>query len=235
MGDQNKNRSLTAIMLEVMKNNDDVRSFLETARNQQPITDKVTTHSYHLMYGMFLLPFYKKKPKMKMLEIGLGCDMNYGPGASVQVWKKLFRKAELWEAEYDKKCVDKSKKEGKLKRINTLTGDQGDPKILHDWIEKSGGKFDIVIDDGGHQNCQIWNSFVKLWPEVNSGGLYFIEDMQVARNRNYNEYHHEPCPESTIVPDKLIKETVDNLIYNRVGGDVAFLFCQSEACVLGKK
>ena len=38
-----------------------------------------------------------KKAK-EMLEIGLGCDMDYGPGASVSLWKDLFPAAELWEA-----------------------------------------------------------------------------------------------------------------------------------------
>ena len=42
---------------------------------------------------------------MKMLEIGLGCDMGYGPGASVAVFKKLFPTAELWEAEFSALAV----------------------------------------------------------------------------------------------------------------------------------
>ena len=61
-----------------------------------PITDKVTVHTYQQMYGKFLLsPYYHQFPTMKMLEIGLGCDMKYGPGASVALYKKLFPKAEL--------------------------------------------------------------------------------------------------------------------------------------------
>ena len=64
---------------------------------------------------------------MKMLEIGLGCDMNYEPGASVALWKKLFPQAELWEAEYDAKCVEQA-------------------KTLDEWLEKSGGGFDVIID-----------------------------------------------------------------------------------------
>lgn len=66
--------------------------FLEAARSFSPVTDKVTTHSYQTMYGRFLLPYYYVHPKMKFLEIGLGCDMNYGPGASVALWKNFFLK-----------------------------------------------------------------------------------------------------------------------------------------------
>lgn len=46
-------------------------------------TDKVTDHSYHHMYQKYL-PAIRNR-KIKMLEIGLGCDMSYGPGASVSL------------------------------------------------------------------------------------------------------------------------------------------------------
>lgn len=104
---------------------DNIRFFFNTAKSLNPTPDKVGPHSYHTMYGMYLLPMYASKPNMKMLEIGLGCRMQYGPGASVQLWKKLFPKAQLWEAEYDGKCVEEAKKKGQLDGLNVLVGDQG--------------------------------------------------------------------------------------------------------------
>jgi len=213
---------------------DYVDLFIRTAKALSPITDKVTTHTYQVMYGQYLLPYYYKNPKMKMLEIGLGCDMNYGPGASVALYKKLFPEAELWEAEFNANCVEESKKKGQLDGINTLTGDQGNDTVLDGWIETSGGNFDVVIDDGGHQNCQIWHSFMKLWPTVKPGGLYFIEDMQVANNFGYRKAHTNKCDGNLIVPEKL-KLFFDNLMYDvKRKSDLQFMFCQSEACVLGK-
>ena len=209
--------------------------YLEAAKSFEPVTDKVTTHTYQTMYGQFLLPYYNRIPNMKMLEIGLGCDMNYGPGASVAIYKKLFPEAELWEAEFDAKCVEKSKAEGQLDGIHTLVGDQGNNTVLDSWIETSGGNFDVVIDDGGHQNCQIWHSFEKLWPTVKPGGLYFIEDMQVAKMPSYRKANTATCDRNLIVPEKL-KEFIDVLIYDiKRESDIEFIFCQSEACVLGKK
>jgi len=200
----------------------------------EPVTDKVTAHTYQIMYGRFLLPYYHQIPTMKMLEIGLGCDMDYGPGASVALHKKLFPQAELWEAEFNAACVEKHR-DGTLKGINLLTGDQGDDTVLDGWIEQSGGKFDVVIDDGGHHNCQIWHSFQKLWPTVKPGGLYFIEDMHVAKLEVYRGATTETCGKDLIVPEKL-KEYMDDLIYDiKRKTDVEFIFCQSEACVLGKK
>ena len=117
--------------------------FYNTAHSFQPVTDKVTgggdRHNYEVMYGQFLLPFYASKPKMKFLEIGLGCDMRYGPGASVAVWRKLFPDADLWEAEYNAECVEKAKENGMLDGFATLTGDQMDVGVLDNWIKESGG------------------------------------------------------------------------------------------------
>mmetsp|Transcript_26553 Transcript_26553/g.28556 ORF Transcript_26553/g.28556 Transcript_26553/m.28556 type:complete len:177 (+) Transcript_26553:590-1120(+) len=103
---------------------DGVAIFRETAESFQPTTDKVTTHEYYIMYGNHLLPYYYKHPEMKMLEIGLGCDMGYGPGASVKLWKALFPEADLWEAEFDGKCVQKNQDMLLELGLKTLVGDQ---------------------------------------------------------------------------------------------------------------
>ena len=84
------------------------RLYNDAAKSLIPITDKVTTHTYQIMYGKFLLSYYSRNPTMKMLEIGLGCNMGYGPGASVALYRKLFPQAEIWEAEYDGECVKQS-------------------------------------------------------------------------------------------------------------------------------
>jgi hypothetical protein len=213
--------------------------FLDVARDFQPTTDKVTHHPYEIMYGMFLLPFYSYKPNMKFLEIGLGCDMTYGPGASVALWRKLFPKAELWEAEFDATCANKMKNEGKLDGFNLVTGDQMNMTVLDGWIKQSGGgHFDVVIDDGGHRQCEIWNTFVKFWPLLQPGGLYFIEDLQVSRMFPYmGKRGGFGCPKDFNVVDKL-KEIQDAMLHRKahtIGyADVKFVFCQRDACVLGK-
>jgi len=205
--------------------------FLEAARSLRPVTDKVTSHTYQVMYGRFLMPYYNRNPSMKMLEIGLGCDMGYGPGASVALWQKLFPKANLWEAEYNSECVIKNSK--KLEGINVLVGDQGNETVLDEWINKSGGNFDVIIDDGGHQNCQIWTSLQKLWPTVKSGGLYFIEDMQVGRRAGYMKFTTKSCNNSLIMSED-INKIIDKLLYKQKT-DIESIFCQREACVLIKK
>jgi len=211
--------------------------YVQTAKKFNPVTDKVTTHGYDLMYGKFLLPYYHQNPTMKMLEIGLGCDMSYGPGASVALHQDLFPKAELWEAEFDAKCVNKHR-HGKLNDINVLTGDQMNDTVLDQWIEESGGNFDVVIDDGGHANCQIWHSFKKLWPTLKSGGLYFIEDMHVGRRPMYRKYQTETCDNNFIISEE-IQDLVDVLMYRKhkrlFHSQVEYFFCQRDGCLIAKK
>ena len=102
----------------------------------------------------------------------------------MKLWKELFPHAELWEAEYNAGCVEKHRNTT-LKGINVLVGDQENLEVLDSWVETSGGDFDVIIDDGGHTQCMIWNSFTKLWPTVKKGGLYFIEDLHVAKHPKF--------------------------------------------------
>ena len=37
----------------------------------------------------------------------------------------------------------------------------------------------------GHEQSQIFNTFMALWPGMAPGGLYFIEDLQVAREEKF--------------------------------------------------
>ena len=38
-----------------------------------------------------------------------------------------------------------------------------------EWLAKSGGSFDVVIDDGGHSNTQILTTCEVLWPALKPG------------------------------------------------------------------
>jgi hypothetical protein len=153
------------------------------ATGMKVVTDKVTTHQYDAMYSKYFEVQHRRFQKLKLLEIGLGCNMNYGPGASAHLWRKYLPAADIWFAEYDKACVDKYK--ATLDGIGiagVLTGDQANMEVLASWVEQSKGSFDVIIDDGGHTNNQIYNSFMHLFVHaLKPGGIYFIEDLQVQQ------------------------------------------------------
>ena len=150
---------------------------------EQPVTDKVTTHTYKFMYDKYL--GMRRMQRLKLLEIGLGCAMNYGPGASATVWRKYLPRAELWFAEFDD-CVALNKPRLDALSVKVVTGDQADVETLEGWVKETQGGFDVIVDDGGHQNRQILASFIVLFQKaLRPGGVYFLEDMHVSRIGGY--------------------------------------------------
>jgi hypothetical protein len=181
-------------------------------------TDKVTGaadplgHEYHIMYGLFLIPVLKNAGRAtKMLEIGLGCSMNYGPGASALLWRKLLPNTELWEADIDARCIKKHQISMLQQGIHTLVGNQRDPADLQRWIETSRSEFDAIIDDGSHLNADIMSTFDALWPHLKPGGTYFMEDLHVGRTVPFENTQGERVPsdvlqawmEQLVLPDLL--------------------------------
>ena len=78
---------------------------------------------------------------------------------------------------------------GNMIGINTLIGSQADTSTLQQWVEISGGKFDVILDDGGHKNHEIITTFNILYHKtLLPGGYYFIEDLQVGRYVLYMYY-----------------------------------------------
>jgi len=233
----------------------DVELFYNIAASTNPISDKITTptslngsHYYSEMYGTFLLPYIRKhhklKKSIKFLEIGLGCNMDYGPGASVSIWKKLFTSNDaIWEAEYDGKCVEKSKKNGQLEYINTLVGDQGNVTTLKRWVYESGGNFDIIIDDGGHKMSQMYLSFQELWPHLKPGGLYFIEDMENAKRPLTRHHQGEQINGMYVNMMDVIKGWLEYMVtrdlrlepfVQPIPEGIKMIACISDACVIAK-
>jgi len=124
----------------------------------------------------------RDKP-IKMLEIGLGCDMNYGPGASYYTWLEYFTNVDLYYIEYDAACANKW---AHLTTGATIyAGDQSDISFLQHFLSETGGQFDVIIDDGGHTMDQQKVSLWALWDAVKPGGVYFVEDLATSYQRKY--------------------------------------------------
>ena len=157
----------------------------------QEWTDKVVDHQYGILYDS-MLPTFRTFSHVKMMEIGLGCNMTYGPGHSVHVWQKYFDEVktfELWIAEFDSDCgkqwhdlyMSNPNIPAKHKKnLHLVYGDQANNDVLKQWIVATNATkdpFHIIVDDGGHSWKQQTNSFRGLWPIVIPGGMYFLEDI----------------------------------------------------------
>jgi demethylmacrocin O-methyltransferase len=115
----------------------------------------------------------RRAERLRLLEIGiLG-------GASLAMWREYLPQAEIIGIDID---PDSRRFEAEL-GVTVWIADQGDRFQLETLVspfERAGEGFDIVIDDGGHQQHQVITSFEVLYPHVRQGGTYVIEDLGCA-------------------------------------------------------
>lgn len=134
-------------------------------------TDKLA-HGYIPRYEMLFRK--NRNRKFSMLEIGIGGYEGYTTGGeSLRMWKAYFPNAQIHGLD----ILDKS--HVKEKRITVWQGSQTDAGLLQS-IHKAAGGFDVVIDDGSHRNDHVIRSFEILFPLLNPGGMYVIEDVQTS-------------------------------------------------------
>jgi hypothetical protein len=129
-------------------------------------TDKGFVHHYGEIYE-HLLAGFRDRP-CKLLEIGVY------HGASLRAWERYLSQAEIIGVDCDAACLAH-----RSARSEVLLGDVGDGEFLA--VLAGRGPFGIVIDDGSHLPTHQQNCLTALWPAVQPGGVYVIEDLEVAR------------------------------------------------------
>jgi len=110
---------------------------------------------------------------VKILEIGVE------EGGSLQMWKKYFGK-QATIVGIDIHSFRKYEED----QIFVEIGDQSDINFLNAVIEKH-GNFDIIIDDGSHNQLDILKSFSFLYPRLNNRGIYLVEDVHTSYWKDY--------------------------------------------------
>jgi hypothetical protein len=105
------------------------------------------------------------------------------PGASLRVWRDYFPRANIFGADVDRAILFNEE------RISTFYCDQTNPAAIEQmWKSIPGVEFDLMIDDGLHTFqagvCLFEHSFHRL----RSGGVYIIEDVQVAALIDFMRY-----------------------------------------------
>ena len=125
--------------------------------------------SYLDVYDMYLMA--KRQAPLLILELGVH------QGASLRMWHDYFPCAEVWGIDIDPGVLANT---GNLdrERIHVVIGNQASASTIADIEPRE--KFDLVVDDGSHLVDHQIESFNLIWPRVNSGGLYAIEDLQCS-------------------------------------------------------
>jgi predicted O-methyltransferase YrrM len=124
-------------------------------------TDKANYHGYTDFYHEHLAPL--KVSIQRVLEIGVW------NGASLLMWKEYLPHAEVigidnWLHHFPKGCI-------------TVEGDATKAELYDTHPNLKGKTYDLIIDDGSHKCSHQQASFDILWPRLNSGGVYIMEDI----------------------------------------------------------
>ncbi len=159
------------------------RSFIyrKDLRKLLPFYDsKWNPYLFGERYQQHFAPLRTKK--LKILEIGVGGynDPQSG-GNSLKMWKKYFPNSLIYGID----IADKSSLQEN--RIKIFQGSQDDEYFLKRVIEEV-GQFDIIIDDGSHQNSHVIKSFKVLFPALKPGGIYVVEDTHTSYIPSYKDF-----------------------------------------------
>ncbi len=134
---------------------------------------------YFEIYHRHLARF-RGKPTV-MVEIGVSY------GGSLQMWRRYFgSRARIYGVDVDPRC-----KQSEERNTRVFIGDQEDREFLRS-ISAEIGPIDILIDDGGHTAEQQVTTFEELYPTVQEGGVYLVEDLHTSYWKRYGGGYRTP-------------------------------------------
>jgi hypothetical protein len=126
-------------------------------------------HNYIKHYWLHFAPV--REQVKSFVEIGVQT-----PG-SMMMWEEFFPNATIYGIDIDEKC-----REFAGGRRQIVIGDQKNEAFLRDFIDRTGGQFDVIVDDGEHSEAAILTSFCWLFPAMSTHGIYAVEDLIDLRN-----------------------------------------------------
>ena len=104
-----------------------------------------------------------------LLEIGVQ------RGGSLALWRSfLGEKAVIFGVDNDPACAGRDSPHGTVR-----IGSQDDVHFLRAVVAEMGG-IDFVIDDGSHVSRDVITSLKTLFPLLNVGGTYIVEDLHTS-------------------------------------------------------
>lgn len=155
-------------------------------------TTENLAHNYTYVYERYMEEF--RNSPFNMLEIGI-CSPFY-PGASLRAWYQYFQQAQIFGLD----IVECSRFEND--RVKTFLVDQTSEVQLRNFA-KLAPQFKFIIDDGCHDERAITISLGELFPSLESGGIYFIEDLHVVHKDRLFKLVDKQFVSPFIAPAKL--------------------------------
>lgn len=161
-------------------------------------TDKITHHEYHINYDPVLRPISGTTDGI--LEIGVH------EGASLNMWLDYFPNAFIYGMDIGKEAMGA--------RYKIFKGDQNSEEdIARLKTELVGRRLAFINDDGSHVPSHQLFTFNALFPLLNEGGIYIIEDVETSYWRDGSLYgYNVKCgykhPDSIV---EIFKDVADSV------------------------
>jgi len=200
-----------------MKNLHDIATSKGTDKSMRNRTEN---RSYLDTYKIYFEEWIEKD--LTLLEIGV----RYGN--SLRTWEDYFPAAKIYGID-----VDISSSKHASSRSTVIIGDGTKEETYSK--ELDGITYDIIIDDGSHKNLDIIESYNILWPKLNSGGIYIIEDLY----NSYGSSNRQILGTSSGIPENN-REQIESF-FNKIANDVntpskntLFIHFWDSICVIGK-
>ena len=146
----------------------------ELSQNLNGYSDKSTTHSYIDLYNKLL--YRIKDTALNVLEIGIGNWNDSVNGASILLWLKYFKQADIYAVDIisQQYMINDIKNNDRIKIFSETNA--YDNTFVNK--ELSSIKFDMILDDGPH-SLQSQLEFIKLYsPLLAENSILIIEDVQ---------------------------------------------------------
>jgi hypothetical protein len=126
-------------------------------------TDKSSLIGDYLRHYEKLFADLRDEP-FNLIEIGVF------HGASARTWEQFFSKARIVGVDINPHCRNYASE-----RVTIEIGSQNDPSFLHHLATRYPPR--VIIDDGSHQSYDVIFTFERLFPALEPGGIYVIEDL----------------------------------------------------------
>lgn len=126
-------------------------------------TDKSSADNNYLVHYDRLFSEFRDQD-FNFIEIGVF------RGASLAMWRQYFSSAAVIGVDIQDHCRQYARDD-----ITVEIGSQEDPGFLADLVRKYPPR--IIIDDGSHMAHHVIFTFEALFPSLEAGGIYVIEDL----------------------------------------------------------
>ncbi len=139
-----------------------------------------TDKAGHRYNNIGYLDYYNRYFHSIRYEVKIFVEIGILGGKSLRMWEEYFPNAIIYGIDINPIC-----KSYETDRIKIFIGSQNNVTFLNE-IKETIGNIDILLDDGSHITKHQITTFDVLYPSVNKGGFYVIEDLANSYEENLN-------------------------------------------------